>query len=230
MFTLFHHAFCPHSRFVRLIFGEYGFDVRLVEERVWERREAFLALNPACTTPVLFAEGMPAIPGAGTIAEYVDEAWGAEVDAKRLMPANLGERVEVRRLLAWFNEKFFEEASNPLVTERIYKRFMPEQDGGGAPASDVLRAAKTNVRNHLAYIGWLAKTRNFLAGDRLTYADLAAAAHLSAIDYLGDVPWSEDDAAKAWYARVKSRPSFRPLLSEWLAGVPASRTYVDLDF
>jgi glutathione S-transferase len=230
MFTLFHHPFCPQSRFIRLILGEYGFDVRLVEERVWERREAFLALNPASTTPVLFVEGMPAIPGAGTIAEYIDEAWGAEVDAKRLMPAHLGERVEVRRLLAWFNEKFFEEASNPLVTERIYKRFMPEQDGGGAPAADVLRAAKANVRYHLAYIGWLAKTRNFLAGDRLTYADLAAAAHLSAIDYLGDVPWSEDDAAKAWYARVKSRPSFRPLLSEWLAGVPASRTYVDLDF
>jgi glutathione S-transferase len=142
----------------------------------------------------------------------------------------MGERIEVRRLMAWFNDKFFEETSNPLVTERIYKRFMNEEDGGGAPAAEVIRAAKANVRYHLAYIGWLAQTRNFLAGDRLTYADLAAAAHLSAIDYLGDVPWIEDDAAKAWYARVKSRPSFRPLLSEWLAGVPASRTYVDLDF
>jgi glutathione S-transferase len=142
----------------------------------------------------------------------------------------MGERIEVRRLMAWFNEKFFEESSNPLVTERIYKRFMSEEDGGGPPAADVIRAAKTNVRYHLSYIGWLAQRRNYLAGDRLTYADLAAAAHISAIDYLGDVPWSEDDAAKAWYARVKSRPSFRPLLSEWLAGVPASRTYVDLDF
>ena len=134
MFTLFHHAFCPHSRFVRLILGEYGFDVRLVEERVWERREAFLALNPAGTTPVLFAEGMPAIPGAAVIAEFVDEAYGEEMEQKRLMPVAMGERVEVRRLMAWFNEKFFEEASGPLVTERIYKRFMNEQDGGGAPA------------------------------------------------------------------------------------------------
>ena len=133
----------------------------------------------------------------------------------------MAERVEVRRLMAWFNEKFFEEASNPLVRpSTIYKRFMSEENGGGAPATDVIRAAKVNVRYHLAYIGWLAQTRNFLAGDRLTYADLAAAAHLSAIDYLGDVPWSEDDAAKAWYARVKSR-IIRPLLSEWLAGVPA---------
>jgi glutathione S-transferase len=230
MFTLFHHPFCPHSRFIRLIAGEYGLDLKLVEERSWERREAFLLLNAAGTTPVLVDDEQPPIPGAAVIAEYVDEAYGAEMGPKRLMPETIAERVEVRRLMAWFNEKFFEEASHPLVTERIYKRFMSEDNGGGAPSADVMRAAKANVRYHLAYIGWLAQTRNFLAGDRLTYADLAAAAHLSAIDYLGDVPWSEDDAAKAWYARVKSRPSFRPLLSEWLAGVPASRTYVDLDF
>ena len=230
MYTLFHHPFCPHSRFVRLLIGEYGLDLRLVEERVWERREAFLTLNPAGATPVLFAEGQFAIPGAAIIAEYVDEVHGAEMGGRRLLPTTMAERIEVRRLMAWFNEKFFEEASGLLVTERIYKRFMAEENGGGAPAAEVIRAAKTNVRYHLNYIGWLAQRRNYLAGERLTYADLAAAAHLSAIDYLGDVPWVEDEAAKNWYARVKSRPSFRPLLSEWLAGVPASRTYVDLDF
>jgi glutathione S-transferase len=230
MYTLFHHPFCPHSRFVRLALGEYGLDLRLVEERAWERREDFLTLNPAGTTPVLFAEGKFAIPGSAIIAEYIDEVHGAEMDDRRLLPTTMAERIEVRRLTTWFNEKFFEEASGPLVTERIYKRFMAEENGGGAPATDVIRAAKTNVRYHLTYIGWLAQRRNYLAGERLTYADLAAAAHLSAIDYLGDVPWVEDEAAKNWYARVKSRPSFRPLLSEWLAGVPASRTYVDLDF
>jgi glutathione S-transferase len=230
MLTLFHHPFCPHSRFIRLVLGEYGLDVQLVEERVWERREEFLALNPAGTTPVLYAEGHPPIPGAAIIAEYIDETCGTEMTQKRLLPTTMAERIEVRRLMAWFNEKFYEEASQPLVNERIYKRFMSEEYGGGSPAADVIRAAKTNVRYHLAYIGWLAQRRNFLGGERLTYADLAAAAHLSAIDYLGDVQWIEDDAAKVWYARIKCRPSFRPLLSEWLAGVPASRTYVDLDF
>jgi glutathione S-transferase len=230
MFTLFHHPFCPHSRFIRLALGEYGLDLRLVEERPWERREAFLTINPAGATPVLISEDAAAVPGATIIAEYLDETHGAGMNGRRLLPTTMAERIEVRRLISWFNEKFFEEASNPLVTERIYKRFMSEENGGGAPAADVIRAAKANVRYHLAYIGWLAQTRNYLAGDQITYADLAAAAHLSAIDYLGDVPWIEDDAAKAWYARVKSRPSFRPLLSEWLAGVPASRTYVDLDF
>jgi glutathione S-transferase len=230
MYTLLHHPFCPQSRFIRLALGEVGRDVRLVEERVWERREAFLLLNPAGTTPVLTTDGFPPMPGAGLIAEYLDEAHGPASGERRLLPVAMAERIEVRRLMAWFNDKFFEEVSGPLVTERIYKRFMSEGNGGGAPETDVIRAARVNMRYHLAYIGWLARTRNFLAGDRLTYADLVAAAHLSAIDYLGDVPWTEDDAAKAWYARIKSRPSFRPLLSEWLAGVPASRTYVDLDF
>jgi glutathione S-transferase len=230
MFTLFHHPFCPHSRFIRLVLGEYGLDLQLMEERPWERREGFLLLNPAGATPVLTADDLPPVPGAGVISEYLDEAYGATRGERRLLPLTSHERIEVRRLTAWFNEKFFEEASGPLVTERIYKRFMREDNGGGPPAAEVIRAARANVRYHLAYIGWLARTRNYLAGERLTYADLAAAAHLSAIDYLGDVPWSEDDAAKAWYARVKSRPSFRPLLSEWLAGVPASQSYVDLDF
>src|SRR5882757_4986685 len=134
MYTLFHHPFCPHSRFIRLVLGEYGLDLRLVEERVWERREAYLALNPAATTPVLIAEGLPAIPGVAVIAEYLDEAHGLEAAERRLLPASMGERIEVRRLLSWFNDKFYEEASNPLVTERIYKRFMSEENGGGAPA------------------------------------------------------------------------------------------------
>src|ERR1700687_3031435 len=166
MFTLFLHPFCPHSRFIRLALGEHGLDLRLVEERAWERREAFLALNPAAATPVLIAEGQPAIPGAGIIAEYLDEAHGAEMAERRLLPTAMGERIEVRRLVACFNDKFFEEASNPLVTERIYKRFMSEEDGGGAPAADVIRAAKANVRYHLAHIGWRGGEGELLGGER----------------------------------------------------------------
>lgn len=230
MFTLFHHAFCPRSRFVRLALGEHGLDSRLVEERVWERREAFVALNPAATTPVMVSERLPPIPGATIIAEYLDETYGEALGDRRLLPVVPADRIEVRRLMSWFNDKFYDEAAGPLVTERIYKRYMSVEQGGGAPSTEVLRAAKTNIRYHLAYIGWLARTRNFLAGDSLTYADLVAAAHLSAVDYLGDVPWDEDDAAKAWYVRIKSRPAFRPLLNEWLAGLPAPAHYVDLDF
>jgi glutathione S-transferase len=230
MLTLFHHSFCPHSRFIRLALGEYAVAVRLVEERTWERRHDFLILNPAGSTPVLVEEGYPAVPGAAIIAEYLDESRGSELGERRLLPREVGGRVEVRRLMSWFHDKFFAEVSGPLTTERFYKRHIPMASGGGSPDTEVIRTARHNIRYHLAYIGWLVRRREWLAGDRMSYADLAAAAHLSAADYLGDVPWSEDEVAKNWYARVKSRPSFRPILAETVAGIPPSKTYADLDF
>jgi glutathione S-transferase len=230
MLTLFHHPICPHSRFVRLVLGEYDIPVRTVEERVWERRQEFLALNPACTTPVLLAEGQSPVPGTGVIAEYLDEMLGPELGEQRLLPPDSTARVEVRRLMSWFHDKLFAEVTGPLINERIYKRFMPANAGGGSPDMEAIRAARHNIRYHLAYIGWLVRTRDWLAGGRMSYADLAAAAHLSAVDYLGDVPWNEDEMAKTWYARVKSRPSFRPLLAEIMAGIPPSDTYANLDF
>jgi len=230
MLTLFHHPFCPHSRFIRLMMAESGIEVRLVEERVWDRREEFLMMNPAGTTPVLVEEGYPPVPGAAIIAEFLDEVSGQLLDDRRLMPVGLGPRVEVRRLASWFNDKCFAEVSGPLVNERFYKRHMRVDQGGGPPDTVAIRAARANVRYHLAYIGWLVRTRDWLAGERMSLADLAAAAHISVVDYLGDVPWSEDEAAKTWYARVKSRPSFRPLLSETAPGVPPASSYADLDF
>jgi glutathione S-transferase len=230
MLTLFHHPLCPHSRYVRLILGEYGIDARPLEERFWERREEFLLLNPAGEIPVLMADGEPAIPGAAIIAEYIEETCAPERGEDRLLPQAPGQRVEVRRLASWFNDKFHAEASGPMVTERVFKRFMTLEQGGGPPDTEALRAARHNIRYHLAYIGWLVSTRDWLAGDRLSLADLAAAAHMSVADYLGDVPWNEDEAAKNWYARVKSRPSFRPILADTLAGLPPSANYADLDF
>ena len=230
MLTLLHHPLCPLSRFVRLILGEYGIEARLIEERFWERREELLLLNPAGSIPILVADGIPAIPGAAIIAEYVEETHPASDHGERLLPATPGQRVEVRRLASWFNDKFHAEVSGPLVTERAFKRHMTLEQGGGPPDTAALRAARHNIRYHMGYIGWLVRTRDWLAGDRLSLADLAAAAHVSSVDYLGDVPWTEDEAARNWYARVKSRPSFRPLLADRLAGIPPAKHYADLDF
>ena len=199
------------------------------KESIWERREEFLLLNPAGELPVAVTEGQPPIPGAAVIAEYIEETH-PQSGQDRLLPDLAGRRVEVRRLANWFNDKFYAEVSGPLVHERAFKRHMTQEQGGGPPNTDALRAARHNIRYHLAYIGWLVRTRDWLAGPRMSYADLAAAAHVSVADYLGDVPWNDDEAAKTWYARVKSRPSFRPLLAETHAGIPPSKTYADLDF
>jgi glutathione S-transferase len=213
MLTLFHFPMCPHSRFVRLALSEYGLEFGQVRERVWERREEFLILNPAGTVPVLLAEGRPPIPGGAIIAEYLDETWGSGLGDRRLLPPGPFPRVEVRRLMSWFNDKFFAEVSGLLTTEQ-YKRYTPLDAGGGSPDTEVIRAARHNIGLHLAYIDTLVHTRDWLAGDHLTYADLAAAAHLSAAEDLGGIPWREEEAAKTWYSRVQSRPSFRLLLAD----------------
>jgi glutathione S-transferase len=201
----------------------------LREERPWERRTDYLLMNPGGATPALL-DGDIVVPGAGVIAEYLDETRGLGLNGRRLLPESPANRVEVRRLLDWFLAKFQEEVSGYLVTEKIFKRFMSSAEGGGPPDMTAVRAARTNLRYHLKYIGYLIGRRNWLAGDDLTYADLAAAAHLSCADYLGDVPWDEDEAAKDWYARVKSRPAFRAVLSDRIPGMEPAEHYADLDF
>jgi glutathione S-transferase len=229
MATLYHYPFCPHSRFVRLVLAEMGMEPELREALPWERRTEFLVLNPAGTVPVLVDSEL-VVPGAAVIAEYLDETRGLALAARRLLPDGPAERVEVRRLLDWFLHKFHDEVTSYLVHEKIHRRFMGTALGGGPPEMGALRAARTNVRYHLKYIGYLIATRNWLAGDDLTYADLAAAAHLSCVDYLGDVPWDEDETAKDWYARVKSRPAFRALLSDRVPGMMPANHYANLDF
>ena len=222
MRLLFHLPLSPFSRKVRLALAEkrIPFDMRL--ERVWERREDFLAMNPACTVPVLVEDNGLTIADSYAICEYLDEAY----PDMPLLGRTLAERVEVRRLIAWFDGKFHAEVGMNLLYEKQMKRLM----GRGNPDATAIRAGYANLRAHLDYVGWLAETRPWLAGASLTLADLAAAAHLSALDYLGDVDWALNDAAKDWYARVKSRPSFRPLLADRVSGLTPPPHYADLDF
>ncbi|GEO13908.1 glutathione S-transferase family protein [Microvirga aerophila] len=230
MAILHSYPFCPQSRFARLVLAELGVEPSVVEEKPWERRLPFLEINPGGNLPLFIDDDGLAVPGALIIAEYMDDTRGDTLRDRRFLPRDIAERVEVRRLLDWFLVKFHAEVSDYLATEKIYKRFMPTELGGGSPDMGAIRAARTNVRYHLKYIGYLIATRNWLAGDRMTYADLAAAAHLSVVDYLGDVPWDENETAKHWYARIKSRPSFRALLAERVPGMAPAEHYDNLDF
>ena len=217
------------SRAIRLMMGEYGLDLSLQEEQTWERRAEFLALNPAATLPVLEDNGLIVV-GSQVIAEYLDETVGVLKREQRLYPEDPAGRAEMRRIVDWALVKLESEVTRYAVHERVTKRQMPSHAGGGAPDSQALRAARANIKYHLKYFGWLASTRNWLAGDRMTHADLAAAAALSVLDYMGEIEWAEEEALKDWYARIKSRPSFRPLLADRLRGMPPVSHYVDLDF
>lgn len=162
------------------------------------------------------------VPHAWVILEYLEEAYPEHP----LMGRALIDRVEARRLYDWFERKFAREVSDALVNEKVLKRLL----GQGHPDSKVIRAGKENIHYHLDYIAYLAERRNWLSGDDFGLADIAAIAHLSAVDYLGDVPWDKHQGAKDWYARAKSRPSVQPLLADTVPGTPPPKHYADLDF
>jgi glutathione S-transferase len=222
MRILYQLPLSPFSRKVRLALAEkrIPFDLRL--ERVWERREEFLTLNPACTVPVLQDANGLVLVDSYAICEYLDEAY----PDTPLLGRTLAERAEVRRLVAWFDQKFYMEVTRNLLHEKQMKRLL----GRGNPDAAAIRAGYANLKPHLEYIGWLAETRAWLAGPALSLADLAAAAHLSALDYIGDVDWTLNDAAKDWYARIKSRPAFRAVLTDRVSGLAPPAHYADLDF
>jgi len=230
MLTLFHHPMSSPSRYVRLILNEYGVRTNLIEEHEWARRREFRALNLAGTVPVLLAEGEVAICGASVICEYLDETRGALNRHLTLFPQNPLERAEIRRLSDWFLEKFDSEAVRHIVRERVHKCEMPPELGGGAPDSSLLRVARANIRPHMQYLDWLAASRDWIGGYALSYGDLAAAAVVSILDYLGEIDWVHYPAARDWYARLKSRPSFRPLLGDRVFGLTPVAHYADLDF
>ncbi|MBO1073193.1 FtsZ-binding protein FzlA [Roseomonas marmotae] len=222
MRILYHLPLSPYARKVRLALNEKRIPFELRLERVWERREEFLEMNPAGTVPVLAEENGLVLADSYAVCEYLDEAY-PEIP---LLGRTLGERAEVRRLVAWFDGKFAREVTVNLYYEKQMKRLL----GRGNPDAAALRAGYANLKPHLDYLGWLAETRLWLAGNFLSLADLTAAAHLSVLDYIGDVDWGMNDAAKDWYARIKSRPGFRPLLADRVSGVNPPPHYADLDF
>jgi glutathione S-transferase len=222
MRTLFHLWLDPFARKVRIVLAEKGLDFTLKVEKTWERRPDFLALNPACEVPVLVEDDGSVLADAAAIAEFLEETHPEPA----LLPGDAAGRAEARRLAAWFDRKFDQEVSRNLLGEKVMKRFL----GLGHPHSGAIRAGHSNLHTHLDYIGYLTERRRWLAGDQFSFADIAAAAHLSCIDYLGDVPWDAHEPAKDWYARIKSRPSFRPLLADHIPGINPPRHYANLDF
>lgn len=222
---LLHHKLDPSSRLARLMFAEYGVQTELEEIKPWTRDPALLEVNPAATVPILVEAGEAPIVGTLAVIDAI-EARYAPTTVAGLFPAEQRDRAEMWRLLEWVLVKLNDEVTRYVLEEKIVKR----DQRGMTPEPGVLRVAKANLAEHLQYFNWLFATRHWLAGDAMTLADFALAAHLSSLDYLGDVLWDTSPETRQWYARIKSRPAFRTLLGDRVAGMPATAGYADLDF
>lgn len=221
MNRLFHVPLSPFCRKVRLVMGEKRLEVELVEERYWEQDPDFLRRNPAAKVPVLKMDGKM-MADSNAIVEYLEEKYPEPA----LMPRDPDGRYEVRRLVAWFDDKFHHEVTSKLLYERVNRKLM----GTGYPDSSNVKAGAKAIKYHLDYMHWLLDHRRWLAGDVMTLADFTAAAHLSALDYISDVDWNRSAVVKDWYATIKSRPAFRAVLADQVPGFPPPAHYADLDF
>ncbi len=225
-FVLYHFAFDPGSRAVRLALGEARIDVSETPVRPWEDGCPVATLNPSGMPPVLQAADAAGRPL--TLCEPAAILGWLEERTKEpfLLPADAAERAEVRRLLAWFDRRFTDEVNAVLLHERMEKPLLRL----GPPEARALRAGREALKSHLAMMEGLLAERDALAGRRISQADIVAAAHLSVLDYFGEVAWAAYPGLKTWYMKLKSRPCFRPLLADRFPGVPPSGHYADLDF
>ena len=148
MRTLYHLPLSPFSRKVRLVLAEKRLPFDLRQEKVWERRAEYLELNPAGTVPTLIEDNGLAIPDSAVICEYLEDAY----PDTPLLGRTLAERVEVRRLVAWFDGKFAAEVTRNVLGEKFMKRLT----GRGNPDPAAMRTGYTALRYHLDYLGWLA--------------------------------------------------------------------------
>ena len=221
MARLYHVPLSPFCRKVRLCLAEKRIECELVEERYWERDPDFLRRNPAGKVPVLRVDGR-ILTESMAICEYLDERH----PTPPLMPEGPEARYEVRRLVGWFDDTFHHQVTAKLLYERVNKKVMKQ----GFPDSRNVKDGAKAIKMHLDYMAGLLDQRRWLAGDVMTLADFAAAAHLSALDYISDVDWHRSEAVKDWYAKIKSRPAFRGILADQVSGFPPPAHYADLDF
>ncbi|MBE0453250.1 glutathione S-transferase family protein [Roseovarius autotrophicus] len=221
MARLYHVPLSPYCRKVRLVLAEKRIECELVEERYWEQDADFLRRNPAGKVPVLRMDGLTMAESAA-ICEFIEE----KHPTPPLMPNGPEARYEVRRLVGWFDDKFHAEVTSKLLYERVNKKMMKQ----GFPDSRNVKDGARAIKFHLDYMAWLLDHRRWLAGDVMTLADFAAAAHLSSLDYISDVDWHRSEVVKDWYAKIKSRPAFRGLLADQVPGFPPPAHYADLDF
>jgi glutathione S-transferase len=223
MWQLFQFPLCPFSRKVRLLLGEKGIGYELVRESPWTRRDEFIDMNPAGQTPVMVDPGRGVLLiDSMAICEYLEET----VDKSAMINGTAANRAEIRRLVTWFDTQFYRDVTGPLLFERMEKRVAHSQ----APDARQLREAMKGAIRHLDYTDYLLDHRQWLGGATMSLADLAAAAQISVTDYLGGIDWKGHEQTARWYRGLKSRPSFRPLLSERMEMVSPPQHYDNVDF
>lgn len=231
---LYHFPFDPPSRLVRIVLNEKKLGFNEIVTRYWQAPEALLRLNPSGLLPVLVESD--ATSGrklsqkkwceSRAILDYLDSRLHTQECLVSLLPDDSFERAEALRLVSWLEKRFDFEVNSYVLHEKMEKQLM----GLGPPDMGVLRQGREALRAHLLMFDSLLEARTWLCGKSLSVADFALSAHLSIYDYFDEINWSRFSSLKTWYSAIKSRPSFRSILADRVAGFHPSPHYDELDF
>ncbi len=214
MRRLTHLVFQPASRLVRLVAGEK----RLTLDP--QQAEDYHAHAPVFVD----LDGTTCI-GLWAILDHLEGTY-PEVS---LIPEDANERGEALRWLDWTGTVLGDQVTRKIVYEKANPRYTGAPTRS-TPDMNVIRSGRDRLREMIPQLGQTVDENGNLVSRVCTIADFALAAHLSALDYFGEVPWDANTPLREWYMRIKSRPSFRSLLADRVPGQPPIKHYADLDF
>lgn len=200
----FYNSIGPNPRMVRMFMAEKGFDLPKVEVdllRGENRREPYVsAVNPAGQCPALELDDGTVLSEITAICEYVDEK---KSDTASLIGDTPEERANTRMWTRRIDLNIVEPATNGFRFSQGLKLFQNRVRCIPAAADDL----KAIAQEKLKWLDGLMGEKPFVAGDKLTMADILLFAF---VDFMGTVGQPLDPSCKnlaAWYGRMKARPS-----------------------
>ncbi|MDP2122933.1 MAG: glutathione S-transferase family protein [Parvibaculum sp.] len=198
----FYNSIGPNPRVVKMFMQEKGIKLPFVEIDLMageNRQEPYLAKNPSGQAPALELDDGTVLAEITAICEYLDEKF----PGGNLIGTTPEERAETRMWTRRVDLNVCEPMANgfrfseglPLFQNRM--RCLPE-------AADGLKAI---AQDKLAWLDKLMAGREFLAGKRLTLADILLFGFLDFGAVVGQPINPELKNVSAWFERMKARPS-----------------------
>jgi glutathione S-transferase len=192
----------PNPKAVRMFMAEKGIDIPLVKIDLMggeNRREPYLAKNPAGQTPALELEDGTVLSEITAICEYLDE-----ISPK---PSLIGETPEQRAVTRMWARRIdlniVEPMANGFRSAEGLAMFQNRVRCIPQAAEDL----KLTAKEKLAWLDGLIAGRTYVCGETLTLADIMLYAFL---EFGAAVGQKVDPALvniAAWFERMKARPS-----------------------
>jgi glutathione S-transferase len=206
----------------RIYLKEKALEHELIVDLPWKRKNVFSQHHVFSDLPTLVDQDGMVLEGWYAIIEHLEQSYRSN----SLLGVTQKEKAESRRIATLFNEMFFADVTKNIVFEKVIKKHVENS----SPDSSCIRKGNSEINRYFSHIADLVNRRNWLSGNEFSLADIAAAAQISCVDYIGSIGWDNYPTVKDWYVRIKSRPSFRDILHDRIANMSPPSYYQELDF